>query len=112
MELYFPAVLDGAMGTELVKRGFAGGGCAESWSLEHPEAVLDIQRGYVEAGSDIIYTPTFGANRVKLEANGIFTECATITSASPRSQRRPRTDARSSPAISRRRGFSSRRWAR
>lgn len=72
MELYFPAVLDGAMGTELVKRGFAGGGCAESWSLEHPEAVLDIQRGYVEAGSDIIYTPTFGANRVKLEANGIF----------------------------------------
>ena len=72
MELYFPAVLDGATGTELQKRGYAGGGCAEAWLLEHPEAILDVQRRYVEAGSDIIYTPTFGANRVKLEANGIF----------------------------------------
>ena len=72
MELYFPAVLDGATGTELQKRGYTGGGCAEAWLLEHPEAILDVQRRYVEAGSDIIYTPTFGANRVKLEANGIF----------------------------------------
>ena len=72
MELYFPAMLDGATGTELVRRGFPGGGCAESWALEHPEAVLELQRGYVEAGSRIIYTPTFGANRVKLEANGVF----------------------------------------
>lgn len=72
MELYFPALLDGATGTELQKRGFTGGGCAEAWVLEHPEAMLDIQRRYVEAGSRIIYTPTFGANRVKLEGAGIF----------------------------------------
>ena len=72
MELYFPAVLDGATGTELQKRGYTGGGCAEAWLLEHPDAILDVQRRYVAAGSDIIYTPTFGANRVKLEANGIF----------------------------------------
>ena len=72
MELYFPAVLDGATGTELQKRGYTGGGCAEAWLLEHPDAILDVQRRYVDAGSDIIYTPTFGANRVKLEANGIF----------------------------------------
>ncbi len=72
MELYFPALLDGATGTELQKRGFTGGGCAEAWVLEHPEAMLDIQRRYVAAGSKIIYTPTFGANRVKLEGAGIF----------------------------------------
>ena len=72
MELYFPAILDGATGTQLQKRGFSGGGCAEAWVLEHPEAILDIQRRYVDAGSAIIYSPTFGANRGKLEANGIF----------------------------------------
>ena len=72
MQLYYPAILDGATGTELQKRGFTGGGCAETWVLSHPDAMLDIQRRYVAAGSGILYTPTFGANRVKLEANGIF----------------------------------------
>ena len=72
MELYFPVLLDGATGTELQKRGFTGGETAEAWVLEHPEAMLDVQRRYVEAGSRVIYTPTFGANRVKLEAAGIF----------------------------------------
>ena len=72
MELYFPAILDGATGTELQKRGYTGGGCAEAWLLEHPDAIIEVQRRYVEAGSNIIYTPTFGANRVKLESNGIF----------------------------------------
>ena len=72
MELYFPVLLDGATGTELQKRGFTGGETAEAWVLEHPDAMLDVQRRYVEAGSRMIYTPTFGANRVKLEAAGIF----------------------------------------
>ncbi len=72
MELRFPLILDGAMGTELQKRGFDGGDCAERWELTHPEALLEIQRGYVEAGSQVLYAPTFGANRVKLEAHGIF----------------------------------------
>ena len=72
MELSFPLILDGATGTELQKRGFTGSDCAELWTLEHPEAILEIQRGYVEAGSRILYTPTFGANRTKLEAHGIF----------------------------------------
>ena len=47
MELRFPLILDGAMGTELQKRGFDGGDCAERWTLEQPEALLEIQRGYV-----------------------------------------------------------------
>lgn len=76
MELSFPLILDGATGTELQKRGFTGADCAERWTLEHPEAILEIQRGYVEAGSRVLYTPTFGANRTKLEAHGIFNRVA------------------------------------
>ncbi len=72
MELTFPLILDGATGTELQKRGFTGDEAAEKWVLEHPEAILDIQRAYVAAGSQVIYAPTFGANRVKLEAHGLF----------------------------------------
>ncbi len=74
MELSFPLILDGATGTELQKRGFSGGECAEHWTLEHPEAILEIQRGYVAAGSQVLYTPTFGANRTKLEAHGLFNQ--------------------------------------
>ena len=72
MELTFPLILDGATGTELQKRGYTGEECAESWILKHPEAILEIQRGYVAAGSRVIFAPTFGANRVKLEQHGIF----------------------------------------
>ncbi len=76
MELRFPLILDGATGTELQKRGYTGDVCAEQWVLEHPEAIVDIQRGYVAAGSQLLYTPTFGANRRKLEEHGIFNRTA------------------------------------
>lgn len=72
MELKFPLVLDGATGTRLQKRGYTGGKCAEQWILEHPEEIIGVQREYVEKGSRVIYTPTFGANRVKLESHGLF----------------------------------------
>lgn len=72
MELTFPLILDGATGTELQKRGYAGETCAEAWTLEHPEAILEIQSAYVEAGSRVLYAPTFGANSAKLESHGIF----------------------------------------
>lgn len=78
MELYLPLTLDGATGTELQKRGYRGDVCAELWTLDHPEAILDIQRGYVEAGSNVLYTPTFGGNRRKLEESGIFGRTAEI----------------------------------
>ena len=71
MELTFPMILDGATGTELQKHGFGGGDCPEAWTLEHPDVIREIQRAYVEAGSDVIYAPTFGANRIKLEAHGL-----------------------------------------
>ena len=72
MELRFPLILDGATGTELQKRGYTGDVCAEQWTLDHPDAIIDIQRGYVDSGSQVLYTPTFGANRRKLEEHGIF----------------------------------------
>lgn len=72
MDFRFPILLDGAMGTQLYKRGFKAGYCPEKWCLEHRDEVIAIQRAYVNAGSDIIYAPTFGANRVSLEKNKIF----------------------------------------
>ena len=72
MELNYPLILDGATGTRLQQNGFQGSICAEQWTLEHPEVILAVQKGYVDAGTQVLYTPTFGANRVKLEAHGIF----------------------------------------
>ena len=59
-------VLDGAMGTELHKRGLPAGVCPEAWCVAHPEAVADIHTAYRVAGADIVYTSTFGANRLKM----------------------------------------------
>ena len=63
--------LDGATGSNLVKAGMPSGVCPEKWILEHPEAMLDLQKKYVEAGSDILYAPTFTANRIKLAEYGL-----------------------------------------
>jgi 5-methyltetrahydrofolate--homocysteine methyltransferase len=64
-------ILDGATGTELVKRGMPGGVCPELWCLENPSAVKDLQDKYISAGSNLIYTPTFGGNSCKLEEFGL-----------------------------------------
>ncbi len=66
-----PLLLDGATGTELQKRGMPAGSCTEKWVLEHPEALVELQRAYVAAGSQIVYAPTFGANRENLEKYGV-----------------------------------------
>jgi 5-methyltetrahydrofolate--homocysteine methyltransferase len=57
---------DGAMGTMLFASGLAHGDAPERWTLEHPERVAAIHRGYLEAGSQILMTNTFGANRLRL----------------------------------------------
>ena len=64
-------ILDGAMGTELHKRGLPSGVCPEAWGLAHPEAVSEIHAAYREAGADIVYTSTFGANRLKMGQFGL-----------------------------------------
>ena len=74
MDIPLPLILDGATGTQLLKRGMPKGSCTEQWVLEHPEVLEEIQRGYVEAGSQVIYAPTFGANEVALGRHGIPAE--------------------------------------
>ncbi|PKN44571.1 MAG: 5-methyltetrahydrofolate--homocysteine methyltransferase [Deltaproteobacteria bacterium HGW-Deltaproteobacteria-17] len=64
-------ILDGAMGTELQQRGMPPGVCPEAWIIEHPEIVQEIHRAYALAGADMVYTCTFGANRLKLGEYGI-----------------------------------------
>ncbi|MDD2973140.1 MAG: homocysteine S-methyltransferase family protein [Lachnospiraceae bacterium] len=66
-----PIYLDGATGSNLIKRGMPAGVCPESWILDHRDIMLQLQREYVEAGSDIIYAPTFTSNRVKLQEYGL-----------------------------------------
>ena len=66
-----PFLMDGATGTELQKRGMPLGACTEQWALEHPEALLELQRAYVEAGAQVLVTPTLGANRGALEKFGL-----------------------------------------
>ena len=66
-----PIILDGATGTNLMEAGMPVGVCPESWVLENPKVLLDLQRRYVEAGSNIVYAPTFTANRIKLEEYGL-----------------------------------------
>ena len=59
-------LLDGATGSNLRKAGMPVGVSTELWVLEHPEVIQKLQREYAEAGSQIIYAPTFSANRISL----------------------------------------------
>ena len=63
-------ILDGATGTELQKKGMPVGVCPELWAIQNPEVQKSIYKSYADAGSDIIYTCTFGANSYKLEEYG------------------------------------------
>ena len=63
--------LDGATGSNLMKAGMPAGVCPEEWILENEEVFLALQKGYVEAGSHILYAPTFTANRIKLKEYGL-----------------------------------------
>ena len=58
--------LDGATGSNLVKAGMPSGVCPEQWILGHQDVMLQLQKDYVQAGTNILYAPTFTANRVKL----------------------------------------------
>lgn len=76
----YPLILDGATGTELIKKGYSGKGSSEQWTLEHPEAITEIQREYVSAGSQVVYSPTFGANRAKMTLAGLQDKVAEYNS--------------------------------
>lgn len=63
--------LDGATGSNLMKAGMPVGVCPEQWILEHEDVLVSLQNAYVEAGTDIVYAPTFTANRIKLAEYGL-----------------------------------------
>lgn len=67
-------ILDGATGTNLQQAGMPVGVCPEQWILEHPQVMIDLQKAYVEAGTQILLAPTFTANRIKLEEYGLQEE--------------------------------------
>jgi 5-methyltetrahydrofolate--homocysteine methyltransferase len=66
-----PVLTDGAWGTEFQARGLEAGACPDAWNLLHPDRVEDVARGYVEAGSRLILTNTFRANRTALAQYGM-----------------------------------------
>ena len=59
-------VLDGATGSNLMDAGMPLGVCPEKWILEHPDKLIALQTAFIEAGSNIVYAPTFTCNRIKL----------------------------------------------
>ena len=60
-------VLDGAMGTLLQKSGLKSGELPERWNVSHPQKIVDIHKAYLDAGSNVICTNTFGANALKFD---------------------------------------------
>lgn len=67
-------ILDGATGSNLRAAGMPKGCCTEQWVLENPEPLLALQRGYAQAGSQIIYAPTFQAQPIALRQVGLEKE--------------------------------------
>lgn len=99
MQVKFPLILDGATGTELQKRGYTGDVSAEQWVLDHPESIIDIQSTYVSAGSNVLYSPSFGANRRKLEEHGIFNKTEEYNLRLAELSKKPPAEKRSLRAI-------------
>ena len=64
-------IADGATGTNLQKRGLASGSPPELWILENPQEILKLHTDFIDAGSDIILTCTFGGSRLRLEQHNL-----------------------------------------
>lgn len=70
--------LDGATGSNLSKRGMPAGVCPEKWILENTEKLIGLQMDFIEAGTDILYAPTFTGNRIKLKEYGLEDDISKI----------------------------------
>jgi 5-methyltetrahydrofolate--homocysteine methyltransferase len=64
-------VLDGSTGVAMQRRGMPNGVCPEKWALDNPKHLIDLQKEYVKAGTQILYTFTLGATRPKLDEFGL-----------------------------------------
>ena len=74
-------ILDGATGSNLRNAGMPKGCCSEKWILANPEPLVALQRAYAEAGSQIIYAPTFQAQPIALKAVGLDAQTESINAA-------------------------------
>jgi methionine synthase I (cobalamin-dependent) len=83
-----PVLADGAWGTQLQALGLGAGECPDAWNLTQAGRVETVARAYVEAGSQIILTNTFGANRLRLAAHGLGDRTLEINRAGARISRR------------------------
>lgn len=81
-------ISDGAWGTFLQRKGLQPGDCPELWSVERPDAVLEVARAYVEAGADMVQANSFGGSRFKLEMYGLQDRVAEINRAAAEISRR------------------------
>ncbi len=66
-----PIYLDGAAGSNLLMRGMPAGVCPEKWIVDNKEVMIKLQREFIDAGSQIIYAPTFSANSIKMKEYGL-----------------------------------------
>lgn len=73
-----PVVTDGAWGTQLQARGLEVGEFPDLWNLAHPEKVAEVAQAYVQAGSRVILTNTFGANRIRLSEHNAANQMAEV----------------------------------
>lgn len=82
-----PVLTDGAWGTQLQERGLSVGEIPDLWNLTHPDRVAEVARAYVAAGSQIILTNTFGANRIRLADSSCADRAGEINEAGARISR-------------------------
>jgi 5-methyltetrahydrofolate--homocysteine methyltransferase len=83
-----PILTDGAWGTQLQERGLQFGDCPDAWNLTNPEKVVEVAAAYANAGSEIVLTNTFRANRIALEGYGLWKQVAEINAAGVELSRR------------------------
>ncbi len=88
-----PVITDGAWGSQIQNLGLRPGECPDNWNLENPGAVGQVASSYVAAGSRIILTNTFGANRIMLERHGLSDKAAAINRAGAMISRKAAQDA-------------------
>lgn len=88
-----PVITDGAWGSQIQSLGLQPGECPDNWNLDNPGAVGRVASSYVAAGSRIILTNTFGANRIMLERHGLSDKAAAINKAGAMISRKAAQDA-------------------